>query len=160
MASVTRLEGGRGRSTIRGRLQESRVTSPGVVAVSQPNLSESASAYRDVDRLFHSVVAAANFGISPISLLQAWQDWALHLAFSPGKQHELAAKAVEKFTRYATFLGSCAASRGIGSPSILPLPQDHRYQHPGWSDLPFSAWQQSFLLTQQWWHNATTGMPA
>jgi polyhydroxyalkanoate synthase len=130
-----------------------------VLAIDRPDPSQGASVHRDADRLFHAAITAASFGISPISLLQAWQDWALHVASSPGKQQELVAKAVEKLTRFAMFRNSCAADKGMGRPCISPLPQDHRYRHPGWSVLPFSAYQQAFLLSQQWWHNATTGMP-
>jgi polyhydroxyalkanoate synthase len=115
--------------------------------------------YRDADRLLHASAALLTLGISPISLLQAWQDWALHLAVSPGKQQELAAKGIEKFARLATFLGGCMVRPGLEQPCISPLPQDRRFQHSGWSVPPFSAIQQSFLLWQQWWHNATTGIP-
>ncbi|MGT2466170.1 poly-beta-hydroxybutyrate polymerase N-terminal domain-containing protein [Mesorhizobium atlanticum] len=45
----------------------------------------SASVYRDVDRLSHALVAAFTAGISPISLLQAWQDWLLHAVHITGK---------------------------------------------------------------------------
>jgi polyhydroxyalkanoate synthase len=59
--------------------------------------------YRDADRVLHAAAAALTAGISPISLLQAWQDWALHLAVSPGKQQELIAKGFEKSVRLADY---------------------------------------------------------
>jgi polyhydroxyalkanoate synthase subunit PhaC len=53
-----------------------------------------------------------------------------------------------------------ARQRGANArPCISPLPQDKRFAHPGWQQPPFSAFQQSFLLWQQWWHNATVGVP-
>ena len=41
---------------------------------------------------------------------------------------------------------------------IAPLPQDHRFTSPTWQRWPFSFMHQAFLLNQQWWHNATTGI--
>jgi polyhydroxyalkanoate synthase len=114
--------------------------------------------YRDVDRLFHAWLASLTFGISPISLTQAWQDWLLHLAVSPGKQRQILTKAAEKGARLQDFLARSALGGGRAEPSIRPLPQDRRFLHPAWQLFPYSAVQQSFLLAQQWWHNATTGV--
>ncbi|TIP54866.1 MAG: poly-beta-hydroxybutyrate polymerase, partial [Mesorhizobium sp.] len=36
---------------------------------------------------------------------------------------------------------------------------DRRFQHQAWQSFPFNAVQQAFLLSQQWWHNATSGLP-
>ncbi|MCO5065283.1 MAG: alpha/beta fold hydrolase [Rhizobiaceae bacterium] len=114
------------------------------------------SVYRDVDRLFHAWMSSATLGLSPVSLAQAWQDWALHLMTSPGKQRELQTKAVEKAVRFQHFLARCMAQPDTAAPCISPLPQDRRFQHPSWQSFPYSAIYQSFLLSQQWWHNATT----
>ncbi|WP_245442094.1 PHA/PHB synthase family protein [Mesorhizobium hawassense] len=120
---------------------------------------EGGSIYRDVDRLSHALVAAFTAGISPISLLQAWQDWLLHLSSSPGRQGEVSAKAVEKLARLSDFLFRCGVGMGTAAPTITPLPQDRRFQHQAWQAFPFNAIQQAFLLSQQWWHNATSGLP-
>ena len=42
-------------------------------------------------------------GLSPAALAEAYADWAVHLAISPGKQVELAAKAMRKWVRLARF---------------------------------------------------------
>ncbi len=104
-----------------------------------------------MDRAAFAAIAEATHGLSPATLMQAWADWAMHLAVSPGKQTQLAAKAMRKYARLA---GAAADTQ----PAIEPLPQDHRFDDPAWQDLPFAQIYQAFLLTQQWWHAATTGV--
>jgi poly[(R)-3-hydroxyalkanoate] polymerase subunit PhaC len=38
------------------------------------------------------------------------------------------------------------------------LPQDKRFAGEEWQAWPYNLYQQAFLLHQQWWHNATTGV--
>jgi polyhydroxyalkanoate synthase len=113
---------------------------------------------RALDHMGHAALAAGTLGISPISLLLAWQDWLLHLSVSPGKQLEIVRKRIRKNLRLADFLARCALHDETNAACILPLPQDKRFSHPGWRTFPFNLFEQSFLLTQQWWHNATTGV--
>nr|WP_245454316.1 alpha/beta fold hydrolase [Aquabacter cavernae] len=97
-------------------------------------------------------------GLSPAALANAYADWAMHLAFSPGKQMELGIKLARKWARLARYMGACAAQPGAAAPCIEPLPQDKRFAAPEWQRWPFNVMYQSFLLNQQWWHNATTGV--
>ena len=110
-----------------------------------------------IDRFLHSAEARFTAGVSPSSLLSAYFDWAVHLANSPGKQAELIKKAFKKSVKFAT-LGLRSASGGTDAPCIEPLPQDHRFTAPEWKKMPYSAWYQGFLLWQQLWYNATTGI--
>jgi polyhydroxyalkanoate synthase len=121
--------------------------------------ANSRDVFREIDRLYHAALSGAVAGISPASLAGAWQDWALHLAMSPGKQAEIALKGLEKAQRYRGFLAACARDPQGHAACITPLPQDRRFAHPGWQSPPFSMLSQGFLLWQQWWHNATTGIP-
>ena len=113
---------------------------------------------RTLDRFAHAALGRATLGVSPAALMLAYFDWAAHLAIAPGKQAELAQKALRKAVRHAVW-----AARALVDPNaadcIEPLPQDHRFDGEGWRTPPYRALAQAFLLTQQWWHNATVGVP-
>ncbi len=109
-----------------------------------------------LDKSLHAAVARLTNGLSPAALTAAWADWAMHLSMSPGKQVELARKAGRKAQRMAGFLQRCTQQPGSAAPCIEPLPQDKRFAGEAWQKWPYSLYSQSFLLTQQWWHNATT----
>lgn len=114
--------------------------------------------YRAIDRSLGAASAQMTFGISPAALGLAWFDWTTHLARAPGKQASLAAKAVAKMNRLAAYAAGCAL--GEDSPACVePLPGDRRFRDEAWDKMPFSLWSQGFLLTQQWWHHATRGVP-
>src|SRR5664279_2019516 len=49
---------------------------------------------KSIDEAFHTQLAKANQGLSPISLTLAYADWAMHLAVSPGRQMLLAQHAL------------------------------------------------------------------
>lgn len=121
---------------------------------------ETATALPDViDRAFHAAIAHASGGLSPAALAQAYADWWLHLSLAPGKQFQLQQKAVRKLIRWQLHASHAIVSATPGEPCIEPLAQDRRFSEPEWQALPWSLVYQSFLLTQQWWHNATTGVP-
>lgn len=107
------------------------------------------------DRAAFAAIASMTGGLSPVTIAQAFSDWALHLAASPGHSLELFAKGARKYIRLADYLAHGSAS---DHPAIEPLPQDHRFDDPAWKTPPYSAIAQSFLLMQQWWHAATTGV--
>jgi polyhydroxyalkanoate synthase len=111
----------------------------------------------DMDRLLHSTMGSITLGISPASLALAYFDWALHLSESPGKWQRLLEKAVRKEMRLSHYAAR-ACSEPACEPCIEPLPQDRRFRSEAWQQWPFNLIHQSFLLYQQWWHNATTGI--
>ena len=136
-------------------------------AVNTPASLDDASLARDsyaataladiIDRSMHAMTARFTAGLSPIAFADAFLDWGSHLAFLPGKRSRLAEKAAKKLTRFALY--SARRSANVDTePCIEPLPQDHRFDHPGWRTAPYDLIYQSFLLTQQWWHNAVTGV--
>ena len=111
-----------------------------------------------IDRSVHAAIARFTVGLSPMALMGSYMDWAAHLASAPGKQAQLAEKAFKKWLRLANFC-SLSLSRADGNEScIQPLPQDHRFTAEAWRSPPFDLMYQAFLLGQQWWHNAMTGV--
>ena len=124
------------------------------------NMTDAAPYRADVDtldRMTHAMIGRATAAVSPTALGLAWADWAAHLLSSPGKQAELVQKAVRKAVRFGIYATRHAANPAA-SCCIEPLPQDNRFQGPEWQRYPFNMIHQSFLLTQQWWWNATTGI--
>ena len=111
-----------------------------------------------LDRAYHAGLARYTGGLSPAGLATAYFDWLLHLALSPGKQAQLTHKAGKKLARLAGWLARRASAAGSVEPCIEPLAQDRRFEGPAWGRWPYDYLSQSFLLTQQWWHNATTGV--
>jgi len=110
-----------------------------------------------IDRLVHAWQGRLTYSLSPAALMLAYADWGVQLANSPGKQAALVEKAVRKWVRYALYMSRACADLDC-APCIAPLPQDKRFASEAWQKQPFAAIYQAFLLQQQWWHNATTGL--
>jgi len=111
----------------------------------------------ETDRLVRAYGARATLGLSPAAIGLAFCDWWLHLAASPGKQAELVRKSARKWIRFSDYLARAWSGRPCPE-CIVPLAQDSRFSAPDWAQWPFNAVYQAFLLHQQWWHNATTGV--
>ena len=121
---------------------------------SSPAPSNEAS---NVDRLFQAQQARFTGGISPVSLGLAYIDWLVHLSNSPGKQTQLIEQAWHNALQLAYY---AAHSADPQAPlCIEPRPQDQRFAHQQWHNFPFNVISQSFLLLEQWWQCATTGIP-
>jgi polyhydroxyalkanoate synthase subunit PhaC len=118
-----------------------------------------ATALADItDRSLHASIARFTGGLSPAALMQAYSDWATHLAASPGKRLLLMGKSARKALRFGNYASRYALEGGGTANCIEPLPQDRRFAADEWRHWPFNFISQAFLLQQQWWHNATTGV--
>nr|WP_321361679.1 alpha/beta fold hydrolase [uncultured Hyphomonas sp.] len=116
------------------------------------------AAFEAMDRMRDILISRYSGGLSPASLALAYMDWALHLQAAPGKQLEMVQKAFRKSSRLSAYmLASMGQEECDGC--IEPLPGDTRFHNPAWRKQPFGLWSQSFLLTQQWWHNLTHDVP-
>ena len=110
-----------------------------------------------VDRSLNAAAAHFTAGLSPAALAEAYFDWATHLAAAPGKRIQLFEKAMKKAMRFALYAQAAGLPQGA-PPCIEPLPQDWRFKDEAWQRWPYNLIYQGFLLQQQWWHNATTGV--
>lgn len=113
-----------------------------------PRRPATALAGKSFDRLLHAWQAKGTGSLSIISLSLAYLDWSLHLADAPERRSALALKALEQLKRLAT-----------PAEWTEPAPEDHRFRHEAWSRAPFSQVAQAFLLTEEWWKEATGGLP-
>ncbi len=109
-----------------------------------------------VDRLLHASIGRFTLGVSPAACSLAYADWAIHFLASPAKSQQLAQEGLRNTIRLLTYLSG--ASDPASPPCIEPLPQDRRFSSEAWRQPPVNVIYQSFLLTQRWWHCATTGI--
>ena len=112
----------------------------------------------EADRALHAMLARLTGGISPVALSLAFIDWASHLASAPQRQMEIAQDGMRSASRLLeTALHYFSPNQGPWS-LIKPQPQDRRFAGPEWETPPFNLLAQAFLLKEQWWHNATSGV--
>ena len=109
---------------------------------------------RAVDETVHERLSQFTMGLSPISLALACTDWAMHLATSPGRQMELAQRAMQLMQDEAAATARRAA--GIAtSENNGNEEKDTRFADPAWSQWPFSMLKDSFKAGDVWWQDAT-----
>lgn len=99
--------------------------------------------YRDLDRWLLSSLSTFTGGLAPATGVAAAMDWWVHLTASPAKQLALAH----------------ALALALQGQAVEPLPQDKRFSAPSWQQWPFAGLARGFLQMQQWWQQATTGVP-
>jgi poly[(R)-3-hydroxyalkanoate] polymerase subunit PhaC len=133
------------------------VAQPSAEPTSEPD-HHPPSEDHEVDRAFHAMMARLTGGISPVALSLAYIDWASHLAAAPQRQTEIAQEAMRGVGRlFDAALHYASPGRKPWS-LVKPQPQDRRFAGPEWENQPFNLLAQGFLLGEQWWHNATTGV--
>lgn len=112
-----------------------------------------------LDRVFQAQMARATMGLSPANLAMAYLDWALHFTMTPGKRMELAERGYRKSQMLARYAMTCALNPDDPRHCVEPLPNDTRFANEAWKVWPYNIMSQAFLLSQQWWHRAMTGVP-
>lgn len=129
-----------------------RIQLPAVIPPSQQASQHNPHRHENLDRVSRATVAKMTGGVSPHAFIEAWSDWALHIARAPGRQLDLAEHAQENLAK----LVKQAVTPNPDMPSAFtPKPYDHRFKHPSWQNTPFNVWSQGFLAVQDWWDYAT-----
>lgn len=130
------------------KLLTSQVISPEITKSDPADIAAEA-----LDRMTHAGLAQATAGLSPSVLAEAWTDWAVHLASSPGKQMHLRQQAMRDGQAFlAAWLGLRPEDAG---PDDLP---DRRYADAAWQKWPFNVWSAAHERSWRWWQDAVTGV--
>ncbi|MDA9491985.1 PHA/PHB synthase family protein [Bradyrhizobium sp. CCBAU 11361] len=108
------------------------------------------------DRAFHAMLARFTGGISPVALSLAWLDWSAHLAAAPERQMQMFRSGLRDTGRFLQAVAHATSQKPWSV--IEPQGRDRRFKDPQWEVAPFNLFAQAFLLTERWWHDATTGV--
>ena len=102
-----------------------------------------------LDSAFHAAMAPLTSGLSPISLLLAHADWALHLMTQPAQSMRLVLDA-----QRAWIEGSMHSL--LPAAAEPPAPHgDLRFSHPGWQQWPFAPMVHAYRSVEAWWEQAS-----
>jgi polyhydroxyalkanoate synthase len=124
-----------------------------------PAPSGTSSPAQHLDQQAHAAIARATGALSPTSALLAYLDWAMHLAASPGKRSELATLAMDNAMHVARYASQAALRPPGQAPHCIePRESDRRFADEAWQQWPFCLMQQSFLMAERWWDQATHGV--
>lgn len=111
----------------------------------------------NLDRMTNAALSRLTMGVSPVSLVMSWFDWAAHLAASPGKQFQLGQKMLDNILAWNIYALDQALDADT-TPPVVPSRGDQRFADEAWQRYPFNLISQGFLLTEDWWRQATTGV--
>ncbi|APO51636.1 alpha/beta fold hydrolase [Bradyrhizobium diazoefficiens] len=128
-----------------------RIPEKPVVANSLP-----ASEPYPFDRAFHAVLARFTGGISPVALSLAWLDWSTHLAAAPERRMQMFRNGLRDTGMLLQAVAHATSQKPWSV--IEPQGRDRRFKDPQWETAPFNLLAQAFLLSERWWHDATTGV--
>jgi polyhydroxyalkanoate synthase len=108
--------------------------------------------YQSLERQLTPFWQVPGAALAPATTTSAFMDWAVHLLASPAKQWEIARYGAEQWWR-------AWRAMATGADTVEAMPQDKRFLDPAWREPPYGAMAQIFLLREQWWQRATTGVP-
>ena len=114
--------------------------------------------FQTFDRMLRAMQARGTQGISPVAISSAWTQWALNLLAAPGKQMALALRGSVSAARFALWLPSALTGISAEMP-VEGARGDSRFSDDAWSEWPFNAIVQAFLMVEAWWLEATRDVP-
>jgi polyhydroxyalkanoate synthase len=112
----------------------------------------------EADRSLQVALAKVTGGISPAAVMLAFFDWYIHFIVHPAKQTELQTLIQNNLHHFINQYIGHLRGDSTGEYSLLPLPHDKRFTGPSWQKFPYSFYYESFLMMQNWWRVATTGV--
>ncbi|MBR0864779.1 polyhydroxyalkanoate synthase [Bradyrhizobium diazoefficiens] len=108
------------------------------------------------DRAFHAMLARFTGGISPVALSLAWLDWGTHIAAAPERRMQMFRNGLRDTGMLLQAVAHATSQKPWSV--IEPQGRDRRFKDPQWETAPFNLLAQAFLLSERWWHDATTGV--
>ncbi|BAR54069.1 poly-beta-hydroxybutyrate polymerase [Bradyrhizobium diazoefficiens] len=95
-------------------------------------------------------------GISPVALSLAWLDWGTHIAAAPERRMQMFRNGLRDTGMLLQAVAHATSQKPWSV--IEPQGRDRRFKDPQWETAPFNLLAQAFLLSERWWHDATTGV--
>ena len=115
------------------------------------------SSHAGVDSFIHARQAKFTMNLSPVTEMLVFLDWLINLADSPGTQCRIMEDLTEKTTNFWSSVARTLLD-GSGGPENAAI-RDERFQAEAWKQPPYLFMHQAFILCEEWWKNATTGIP-
>ena len=115
------------------------------------------SSHAGVDSFIHARQARFTMNLSPVTQLLAFLDWWINLADSPGTQFRISEDMIEKAANFWDY--TLRTLLKTEKEPEKPVITDRRFEAEAWQQQPFAFMHQAFLLSEQWWQNATHDIP-
>ena len=108
----------------------------------------------DLTREMRAQLAAVTGGLALDDYAQAWWDWYLNIAQTPGKQTAIAQTAFEGLVDNFTF----AMRASTGQP-VAPAADDKRFSSEAWNQWPFNVLARGYVNWEHAVQQATSNLP-
>jgi polyhydroxyalkanoate synthase len=98
----------------------------------------------EFDRDFRAQLAQMTAGLAPTAFTTAWADWAMHLALSPARQHDLQRHAVERAQDTWSFALHALSGSPLPPAEGLSGDADARFKGDAWAQFPFNVFARAY----------------